>query len=94
MEKELDKLKTKIKGLELQMSKFNIDLSSQVREFKKGSATTQPSFSSATSPFNLDERVTQLESTKVMTELTQQNLDDRTKTLKLIVRFFILNIID
>ena len=69
------------------MSKVNIDLSSQVREFKKGTATTQPSLASGTSPFNLDERVSQLESTKVMTELTHQNLDDRTKTLKLIVRF-------
>jgi len=37
------------------------------------------------SPFNLDERVTQLESMKIMNELTNQNLDDRTKTLKLIV---------
>lgn len=75
------------------MSKFNIDLNSQVREFKKGAATTQPTYASTTSPFNLDERVTQLESTKVMSELTQQNLDDRTKTLKLIVRF-LLNILD
>jgi len=65
-----------------------------VREFKKGASNTQTNFAPATSPFNLDERVTQLESTKVMSELTQQNLDDRTKTLKLIVRFFILIIID
>jgi hypothetical protein len=70
------------------MSKLNIDLSAQVRDFKKGH-NQQSSYNNGTPldlPFVLDERVTQLESLKVMNELTLQNLDDRTKTLKLIVR--------
>jgi hypothetical protein len=59
--------------MELQMSKFNIDLSTQIREFKKGQNSSQSQsngFQQESSPYILDERVTQLESLKAMNELT------------------------
>jgi hypothetical protein len=38
--KEIDKLKTKIKAIELQLSKFNIEFSAQIKDIKKTAATT------------------------------------------------------
>jgi len=103
--REIDKVKNKVKQMELQIQKVSIELGMQIKEIRRGSALIHSQSAAAianggiipsasdTNNMSIEDRIANLEQFKMITELNLPNLDDRIKNLKCVVRTHFIFII-
>jgi hypothetical protein len=97
--REIDKVKNKLKQMELQIQKVSIELGMQIKEIRRGSALIHSQSAAAianggiipsasdNNNISIEDRIANLEQFKMITELNLPNLDDRIRNLRCVVSY-------